>query len=52
MDLLRAADELKNVVHSSMLVIQAWRDTQSLLDPELTDALGELESELIRVYEI
>jgi len=53
MDLLHAADELKNVVHSSMLVVQAWRDgnTEGLPDA-LTDALVELESELERIAEI
>ena len=53
MDLLHAADELKNVAHSSMLVVQAWRAgaTEGLPDA-LTDALTELESELIRVEEV
>ena len=53
MDLLHAADELKNVVHSSLLAVQAWRDGDTDAIPDaLTDALKELESELVRVEEI
>ena len=48
MDLLRACDELKNVVHTAELVVEAWRS-----DPddysELKDRLEELESELERI---
>ena len=53
MDLLNAADELRNIVHSSMLVVDAWRDGNADVIPDaLNDALVELESELKRVEEI
>ena len=53
MDLLNAADELRNIVHSSMLVVDAWRDGNADAIPDsLNDALVELESELKRVEEI
>ena len=46
MDLLTSADELKAIAHSSILVVDAWRNGS----PEaLTDALTELETELIRI---
>ena len=46
MDVLTAADELKAVAHASMLVVDPWRNRS----PEaLTDALTELEDELIRI---
>ena len=45
MDVLTTADELKAVAHASMLVV-VWRNRS----PEaLTDALTELEAELIRI---
>ena len=48
MDLLKACDELKAVVNSAQLVVNAWRT-----DPddysELKDKLEELEFELIRI---
>ena len=46
MDLLTAADELKAVAHSSMLVVDAWRTSSPVA---LTDALTELETEQIRI---
>ena len=45
MDLLTAADELKAIAHSSMLVVDAWRNGS----PDLADALTELETELIGI---
>lgn len=48
MDLLKACDEAKAVIHSAQLVVEAWRE-----DPDnysaLEQALTELESELLRV---
>lgn len=50
MDLLKACDEAKAVIHSAMLVVDAWRQ-----DPDnysaLEQALTELESELKRIEE-
>ena len=50
MDLLKACDELKAVVHTAQLVVDAWRT-----DPdgyaELKDKLEVLEAELVRVNE-
>ena len=50
MDILKACDDLKAVVQSAQLVVDAWRT-----DPddysELKDKLEVLEAELVRVYE-
>ena len=46
MDLLKAATELSNIAHTSMLVVDAWRHGSQ---DALTDALTELETELIRI---
>ena len=46
MDLLKAAEELSNIAHSSMIVIDAWRNGSK---DALTDALTDLESELNRI---
>ena len=46
MDLLQAADELKAITHHSMLVVHAWRssDTESM-----NGLLSELDSEFERI---
>ena len=50
MDIPKACDDLKAVVHSAQLVVDAWRT-----DPddysELKEKLEVLEAELVRVYE-
>jgi len=46
MGLLTAADELKAIAHSSMLVVDAWRNGSQ---DALAEALTDLESELIRI---
>ena len=51
MDLLQAADELKNVVHTAQILIAAWEedpDNYSVIEEHLTD----LASELKRIEEI
>ena len=51
MDLLSAADELKNVVHTAQLLVNAWQE-----DPDnysaLQEHLTELASEFKRIQEI
>ena len=62
MDLLKAADELKAITHTSMLVVDAWQKWQEKVKtPDsgfpfsgeewhaLSGALNELESELERI---
>ena len=51
MDLLQAADELRNVVHTAQILIAAWEedpDNYSVIEEHLTD----LASELKRIEEV
>ena len=49
MDLQQAADELKNIHGSAVLVIEAWRDRDWY---DLADKLNELQAELERIEEV
>ena len=50
MDILKACDDLKAVVHTAQLVVDAWREDQDDYSA-LKEKLEELESELVRIQE-